>query len=407
MSLAQLRVAIDKKVARTDVGAMGSVATALIRSLESVWPTLESAIGLIARLAGLPTVVFVGGWRVFEEDLAPERSVGSELIHKEVDAPSIGGVDLFFVVPAEGVQGDVRISQEYSLLLESARTGRMKVMLSPSSLEAIDTIVRVVNVGMESTINFYTRTIGMTHELTMVLQGTSALLSDVLEETREAGRMGILPSDFEENVDIIESEYECALYVLRNFLSDAGYDSYGEAQRKEISEVDLVALAHRIIRIYSRTGRGGMLRFENELPDRTPVIRGDRLELERLFHNVFSNAVKYSYVPSPGTSARSIRVFAQVPFGRRAGRQEWAMCIQNYGVGLTESEKAFALRPGFRGSDAKRQVALGAGIGLSEAQKIISAHGGRIRIRSDFKHRGKTGDVYLTTVSLIFPLAEV
>jgi signal transduction histidine kinase len=94
------------------------------------------------------------------------------------------------------------------------------------------------------------------------------------------------------------------------------------------------------------------------------------MHLKRLLFNLVDNAIKYT--PSKGavriTIARSDR-FAVVG-------------VEDTGIGIPEEEKERVFKRFYRSADARSQAQGGAGLGLSIAESIAAAHGGRIEIES-------------------------
>lgn len=423
---------------------------ALTRPLEGIWPVLEDLAGHLSRLANLPLIVFVGEHQVYASgiNLMPEwcsilnnhpdlwqrcaadeysRATcdqGRELCHagmlvaqRKVEVPAIADITVLFgsrwdcseeaqhqrisfLEDVRRIHPDVyeqlnRISSSMPRIVSAA--------LTSEEIEVMDSIQRTLQVLIDATINFHMMAVNMSHEVAMVLQGTSFLLQDVVEQIEEMGKASEIADEFVDNAYIVEAENECALQSLRNFLSDSGHSRYRESKQKFSKRIRVSELIERLVQIYSRTERGKRINFVVELPYNCPIINGDLSEIERVIHNALSNAVKYSYISHNDSSERRIRCYAQIPFGNSPHKREWALCFENYGVGLIDDEQYNAFRPGFRGSEGIKQVGYGAGIGLSEIQKIMRLHQGRAKIRSRFIHAGRTGDVYLTTLKLIFP----
>ena len=78
--------------------------------------------------------------------------------------------------------------------------------------------------------------------------------------------------------------------------------------------------------------------------------------------------------------------------------------ISNYGLGVDEEEAKKVFIAGFRGRQAREEVASGFGIGLSEVEKIARAHNGRVTLRSRALHEDTAGELtYVTAVTLILP----
>lgn len=132
-----------------------------------------------------------------------------------------------------------------------------------------------------------------------------------------------------------------------------------------------------------------------------PLVRIERNSYERLLHCLLSNAVKYSYHGIRGLSSEGGRIIRISCHPKHD--QHGLLCmisIQNYGVGIEPDEIGRVLLPGYRGRLAQKEINIGTGLGLADAAKVASAHGGRIAIRSKHLH----GETYLTTAQIILPV---
>jgi signal transduction histidine kinase len=100
-------------------------------------------------------------------------------------------------------------------------------------------------------------------------------------------------------------------------------------------------------------------------------VRGDRHRLRQLLLNLADNAVKYNQ--SQGRVTMSLR--------RADGFAEFK--IANTGAGIPADKLPRVFDRFFRGDPAHSVEVDGCGLGLSIAQWIVSAHGGKIQIASE------------------------
>lgn len=107
----------------------------------------------------------------------------------------------------------------------------------------------------------------------------------------------------------------------------------------------------------------------SEIPDRLPLVKGDKYQLLRVFENLISNALKYN--PS-GT---------KIVLKSEQLNNEMVRCsVIDDGIGI-DSEQAKVLFDLYqRGKEAKNT--LGLGLGLYLCRQIIEAHGGEIGLNS-------------------------
>ena len=115
------------------------------------------------------------------------------------------------------------------------------------------------------------------------------------------------------------------------------------------------------------------------------TVTGDRHRLRQLLLNLADNAVKYN---RPGGT---------VDFSLLRDGTSAALQISNSGAGLAPDLQARVFERFFRGDASHNNAVEGCGLGLSIAQWIVTAHGGKIHFAS------KPGG--LTTVSVQLPLA--
>lgn len=106
------------------------------------------------------------------------------------------------------------------------------------------------------------------------------------------------------------------------------------------------------------------------VPQDLPPVLGDEPALRRVFQNLIDNAIKY------GAAGGSIRVSA-----RREG-SEIAVTIADRGIGIDAAHHARIFEPFYRTPDVIAAQMQGAGLGLSLVHRIVTAHGGRVTVRS-------------------------
>jgi len=105
--------------------------------------------------------------------------------------------------------------------------------------------------------------------------------------------------------------------------------------------------------------------------DRLPVVRGNEIQLVRLFQNLIGNAIKYR---SPDRPPR-IDVHAERLNGF------WQFSIRDNGIGIDPKYQSeiFGLFKRLHGGSEYS----GTGIGLAICQRIVERYGGRIWVESE------------------------
>jgi signal transduction histidine kinase len=112
-------------------------------------------------------------------------------------------------------------------------------------------------------------------------------------------------------------------------------------------------------------------------------VHGDRTAMGLVLDNVIDNAIRYS------GETRSLQISAA------SDREGVALTIADRGIGIPRHEVPFVARKFFRGRGAGSG---GSGLGLAIVRRIVSDHGGRLRIASELGSG--------TTVTLVLPRAR-
>jgi signal transduction histidine kinase len=103
--------------------------------------------------------------------------------------------------------------------------------------------------------------------------------------------------------------------------------------------------------------------------DKELMVKGDREELDRIFSNLISNAVKY-------TQAGGVEVVVE-------GTEGWVrITVSDTGIGIPADELPQLFQEFFRASNAKVSQETGTGLGLAIVKDIVGRSGGRIEVIS-------------------------
>jgi signal transduction histidine kinase len=149
-----------------------------------------------------------------------------------------------------------------------------------------------------------------------------------------------------------------------------------------ITECDVRAIAQDAFDLFDLASREHQLSLR--LPNMPVVAQCDPLRIQQVLNNLISNAVKYS---PPGT---------RVELTLEQVEKEAKFRVADQGTGISEDDLRYIFEP-FRRAVAAREEAPGVGLGLSVAQRIVQAHGGRIMVKSEVG-KGSTFEVFLPAV---------
>jgi signal transduction histidine kinase len=144
-----------------------------------------------------------------------------------------------------------------------------------------------------------------------------------------------------------------------------------EAGRRtyHLEEENAVALAASVVDEFRDNAKGP--RVELHAPAHPVPIRADRDALDLALRNLVDNAIKYS----PESTTVAVDVESENGWTR--------ISVEDHGVGIPKHEQRGIFRKFVRGASAKTLNIKGTGIGLTMANQIVKAHGGRIELASE------------------------
>ena len=115
---------------------------------------------------------------------------------------------------------------------------------------------------------------------------------------------------------------------------------------------------------------------EKNIDPGLPPILGDPVAIRHALQNLIGNAAKYGM-----EGGNWIGVFASTTRDKEPAMVE--IRVADRGPGIPEDEQKHIFEPFFRGRRAVQDQIHGAGLGLNLAKKIVEAHGGSIRVKSE------------------------
>jgi PAS domain S-box-containing protein len=204
--------------------------------------------------------------------------------------------------------------------------------------------------------------IGMvSHELGNPLTVITGCLNTVLDEATnlsEQERSHLLRN--------AAKEAEVLSHLLGNLLELSRAQAERLILHDEPIKIDIVA---RDV-IESITEQYPTYKLLLDIPEGLPSVDADPLRIERILYNLLDNACKYS------PKGSEVKVFA------KPDKDNLIIGVSDQGAGIATSdhEKIFGAFERLEPTAPRR--AKGSGIGLLVCQRLVEAHGGRIRVES-------------------------
>ena len=191
--------------------------------------------------------------------------------------------------------------------------------------------------------------------------------------------LSVLKGELEVTLKKVRSaqEYESALYsnleevnrlgkIVENLLVLARFDAKTTALHEEPVDLNLlISDAVEVIKVLA-VQKDITLQYNGA---HTVDIMADKVQLKRLFLNILDNAIKYT--PSGG----------KISIDLRQQKESVDIDISDTGIGIPENELPHIFDRFYRVD--KSRSSIGFGLGLSIAQSIAMAHGGKIYARSN------------------------
>jgi signal transduction histidine kinase len=212
------------------------------------------------------------------------------------------------------------------------------------------------------------------------LKAPLAAVEGFLQILRD-GTAGNDPAVIASVVDRALARTEGMRKLIRDLLNLTRIES-GQ-KRRELGPVDLREVAAAAIETVSAAAAGRGITITLEAPGTAPLT-ADRGEIEIIFNNLVSNAVKYN---RPGGSVTVL--IAPESTG-------WRIGVTDTGIGLTAEERARLFEEFVRIKNEKTRNIAGTGLGLSIVRKLAHLYGGDATVVSE-PGTGSTFTVTLKT----------
>jgi signal transduction histidine kinase len=204
----------------------------------------------------------------------------------------------------------------------------------------------------------------MTHELKGPLMAIQGML-DVIAR----GYVGNITEKQRELIDRINRRIESLIEVSTGLL-----DIYQwESQRSDTERVpiSLKAQINRVVDLFKASAQEKGVTLNMSLPDQDEVLMGTEDEMEKVFNNLITNAIKYS--PDGG------RIFIALS----ASENRVILKFKDTGIGISSEDVPKIFDEYFRTAGAKELDPYGKGLGLALAKKVVESLGGTIKVESD------------------------
>ncbi len=150
----------------------------------------------------------------------------------------------------------------------------------------------------------------------------------------------------------------------------------------EKERVDIAALLSDQVEFHKPSAEAKKIKLQVRAASVLPPVLANRRNMEEVFSNLITNAIKYS---GEGTAV-TLTVLQEEEYLH--------VTVADQGYGIPKEDQRRIFERFFRIKDAKRRQIIGTGLGLAIVKRIVESHNGMIRLQSE-PDKGSVFHVYL------------
>ncbi len=203
----------------------------------------------------------------------------------------------------------------------------------------------------------------VTHELRAPLAAIEGYLTAYLQ-----GLAGTDPQVSRQMLDRAKQRAHALLDMVNDLLEFSRLEAKRVVRKKEL--LDLSGIITNTVELLKGQGDSKGIQFQVDLPESLPLIEADRCEMEQLFTNLISNAIKYNVKRG------------KVIVSAKKSSHALNIKVADTGIGIAEEHLPHIFEEFYRVSGPETRYTTGTGLGLSIVKKIVESHFGRIEVES-------------------------
>ncbi|MCK4617958.1 hybrid sensor histidine kinase/response regulator, partial [Candidatus Aerophobetes bacterium] len=218
--------------------------------------------------------------------------------------------------------------------------------------------------------------------ISMVSHELRRPLIDVQEylEVVRTGITGRLTQPQKEVLEKASGQINTLLVLIKNWLDMSRIETGRMLENLEL--LDLSQILHKTVDFLREKTKNKKITLEVNIPAHLPLIKGEKLSIERAFTNLIRNAIDYN------------REEGKISVKTKEEADYVVIEVSDTGIGIPKKDIPFIFDEFFRVKNRKTRHITGSGLGLSIVKKIVEAHRGSIEVRSE-EGKGSTFTVFL------------
>jgi len=135
--------------------------------------------------------------------------------------------------------------------------------------------------------------------------------------------------------------------------------------------LDLTDILINTVELLRNQGEANEITFSLNLPEKLPLVEADRSEMEQLFTNLISNAIKYNVKKG------------KVAISAGPTNHYLSIKIEDTGIGIDKEHLTSVFDEFYRICGPETRYITGTGLGLSIVKRIVESHFGFIEVDSN------------------------
>jgi len=182
--------------------------------------------------------------------------------------------------------------------------------------------------------------------------------------------------DLIEHGSIITGQARQLIDLVRQILMFASTDSGTNTNPYSVRPLSVTEILQSVRKDVAVLVESSGFDVEEHVEAGLPFVMGDKRALSHCLQNLIANAVKYcGRIRWIGISASAHYI--------GSNSEEIRICVQDRGVGISESDLAHIFEPFYRSAKSVDAQIHGTGLGLAVAKRIAEAMGGRLSVTSE------------------------
>lgn len=188
------------------------------------------------------------------------------------------------------------------------------------------------------------------------------------------GKVASNPAQVERYGTLIQQESERLSAIVEQVLRFASTKAGRVVQERRA--VSIAGLIDETLQSNKGMLEDTLCEVQTELQPGLPTVTGDSVALRHALQNLLANAAKYGRA-----GKQSVKISARSVTGAKGPEIE--IRVADHGPGIPPEEQKHVFDAFYRGRKAVQDQIHGTGLGLHLVKKIVEAHGGTIRVRSE------------------------